>query len=259
MGELVQHVQLDGVATVRMHRPDVHNAFNELMIAELTRVFVDVGADDDVRVVVLAGEGKSFCAGADLNWMQKMVGYAFDENVADARALAAMLRAIADCPKPVIGRIHGAAFGGGVGLVAACDVAVALDRASFCLSEVKLGIAPAVIAPFLVGKIGLSAARRYALSAERFSADEARRIGLVHEVVDTESELDSVVAKMCERFKQGGPAALAATKEILSEAARLDRDTALERMAEHIARLRVSDEGQEGLTAFLEKRDAGWI
>lgn len=243
---------------MRMHRPDVHNAFNEQMIAELTEVFESLGPDDDVRVVVLAGEGKSFCAGADLNWMQKMVNFTFDENVADARALARMLQTIDDCPKPVIGRVHGAAFGGGVGLVAACDVAIALGRASFCLSEVKLGIAPAVIAPFLIARIGSSAARRYALSAERFAADEARRIGLVHEVVDTEDELDAAIAKFCEQFKRNGPKALAATKQILSEASRLDRDAALKQMVEHIARLRASAEGQEGLKAFLEKRDPNW-
>jgi len=259
MSDRIRQETDDGVAWVRMCRPDVRNAFDERMIAELTACFSALTGADGVRAVVLSGEGKSFCAGADLAWMQKMVRYSFDENLADARALSLMLRSIADCPKPVIARVHGAAFGGGVGLVAACDLACALKRATFCLSEVKLGIAPAVIAPFLIEKISMSAARRYALTAERFDAAEARRIGLVHDVAATEQAMDAAIKEHIERFMRAGPQALAATKSILTEASRFSRDAALERMAEHIARLRASDEGQEGLKAFLEKRSARWI
>lgn len=246
------------VATVTLARPELHNAFNEVMIAEITEAFRELGRRDDVRVVMLAGEGKSFSAGGDINWMKKMVGYSFEENVADANAMADMLRAIRDCPKPVIARVHGNAFGGGVGLTAACDIAVALESAVFCLSEVKLGIAPAVISPFVLEKIGPGQMRRYGLTAERFSAAEARRIGLVHEVFATEADMDAWIAKTADLLKSNGPKALAAAKHIFTEVAGLPWDAVQQRTTHTIATLRASPEGQEGLRAFLEKRSPGW-
>lgn len=248
----------DGVLTVRLNRPEVHNAFNPQVIAEVTEAFEQAGTDASIRVVVLAAAGKSFCAGADLNWMRQMVDYTFEENVADARGLSGMLRAVDQCPRPVIGRVQGAAFGGGIGLVAACDLVAALESATFCLSEARLGMAPATIAPMILAKMGASACRRYALTADRFSAAEARRIGLVHEVAATETDLDSRVEQWAAAIKQCGPEALAATKQIFREAAALGEAESFERMSEHIARLRASPEGQEGIRAFLEKREAGW-
>ncbi len=243
---------------VTLARAELHNAFNEVVIAELTEAFAEVGRRDDVRVVVLAGEGKSFCAGADVNWMKRMVGYSFDENVADAMAMARMLRTIRECPKPVIARVHGAAIGGGVGLVAACDMAAAVESAVFSLSEVKLGIIPAVISPFVLEKIGPGQARRYALTAERFSAAEAQRIGLVHEVFPTAEAMDGWIAQTCDTLKANGPAALAEAKRILTEVGGVNWDEVQAKTAERIARVRVSPEGQEGLKAFLEKRTSGW-
>jgi methylglutaconyl-CoA hydratase len=245
--------------TITLVRAELHNAFNEVVIEELTKAFVEAGRREDVRVVVLAAEGKSFCAGADINWMKRMVGYSFNENLADANDMANMLRAIRECPKPVIARVHGAAIGGGVGLTAACDIAVALRSAVFSLSEVKLGIIPAVISPFVLEKIGPGQMRRYGLTAERFDADEALRIGLVHEVVDTIEELDATIARLVEGLKANGPRALAACKEILTEVVGVPWDEVQRTTTSRIAELRVSDEGQDGLKAFLEKRKPGWM
>jgi len=246
-------------ARITLARPDLHNAFNEVMIAEITEAFVELGKRDDVRVIVLAGEGKSFCAGGDIQWMKKTVGYTIEENVADANAMAKMLRTIRECPKPVIARVHGNAYGGGVGLTAACDLAVAVESAVFCLSEVKLGIVPAVISPYVMEKIGPGQMRRYGLTAERFSAAEARRIGLVHEVFASIEEMDRWIEQKCETLKANGPKALAAAKRILSEVAGVPWDQVQDRTTRTIAELRASPEGQEGLKAFLEKRPPGWI
>jgi methylglutaconyl-CoA hydratase len=246
------------IASISLSRPDLHNAFNEVVIAELTAAFEKAGKDESVRVVVLAGEGKSFCAGADVNWMRKMVDYTVEENVADAMAMARMLRMIRECPKPVIARIHGAAIGGGVGLVAACDIAVAVESAVFSLSEVKLGIIPAVISPFVLEKIGPGQFRRYALTAERFGAQEAKRIGLVHEVVGSEAELDQRIGEIAETLKANGPKALAACKRVMTDVTGVMWDKVQDLTARRIAELRVSDEGQEGLKAFLEKRKPKW-
>jgi methylglutaconyl-CoA hydratase len=259
MPEFVHHAIYRGIATISLNRPKLHNAFNEVMIAELAAEVRQVADLPEVRVIVLAGEGRSFCAGADLAWMQKMVNYSHAENVADANALAAMLRTIRDCPKPTIARVHGPVYGGGVGLVAACDMAVALQEAVFCLSEVKLGIAPAVIAPFLVERIGAGALRRYALTAEAFNAVAAARIGLVHEVVQHPDELDAWIAEQADAISRTGPSAVAACKQIIHEVAHSDFDTALEYAAQRIAELRTSEEGQEGLKAFLEKRRPDWV
>ncbi|MFQ5462034.1 MAG: enoyl-CoA hydratase/isomerase family protein [Phycisphaerae bacterium] len=246
------------VLTVTLARPELHNAFDEVMIQELTAAFRDARESAGVRVVVLAAQGTSFSAGADVHWMRRMVDYAFEENVRDASAMADMLEAIRDCPKPTIARVHGAAFGGGVGLVAACDMAVAIESASFCLSEVKLGIAPAVISPFVMDKIGLGCMRRYALTAERFDANEARRVGLVCEVVSTVEGLDRWMERMGGYVLACGPDAVAACKSILRQVADGEGGHAHELTTKAIAALRVSEEGQEGLKAFLEKRKPSW-
>ena len=246
------------VGTVTLTRPALHNAFNEVVIEALTRVFDEFGRDAGVRAIVLAAEGKSFCAGADIHWMKRMVDYSLEENIADATAMATMLRTIRECPKPVIARIHGAAIGGGVGLVAACDMAVAVSSAVFSLSEVKLGILPAVISPYVMEKIGPGHLRRYGLTAERFDATEARRIGLISEVVDTVEEMDAWVRRICDALLANGLEAVAACKTVLREVQPLDWDAKQRLTVERIAERRVSGEGQEGLKAFLEKRRPNW-
>ena len=246
-------------ATVLLSRPDLHNAFNDDMMRELTDAFSRLGGDPAVRVIILAAEGKSFCAGADINWMKRMVGYSLEENIADSRVLSKMLRTIRECPKPVIARVHGATYGGGVGLVAACDIAVALTKANFCLSEVKLGILPAVISPFVLEKIGPGAARRYALTAEVFDGGEARRIGLVNEACESVEELDACIDKLAKSLDANGPNALTHCKRILSEGAGVPWDRVEDVTTKKISELRVSPEGQEGLKAFLEKRKPNWI
>lgn len=259
MSELLRVETVGRVARVTLYRADLHNAFNEVMIAEITAAFVEFGRREDVRVVVLAGEGKSFCAGADVNWMKRMVDFTFEQNAEDANLLARMLRVIRECPKPVIARVHGAALGGGVGLTAACDIAVAVESVVFCLSEVKLGIVPAVISPFVMEKIGAGQMRRYGLTAERFSAAEAKRIGLVHEVFPTIEAMDARIAEIGKTLMSNGPHAIAAAKRILSEVAGVPWNQVQARTVETISRLRVSPEGQEGLKAFLEKRKPGWV
>jgi len=259
MPQFVHHAIYKGIATVSLNRPDVHNAFNDAMIAELAAEVLAVQDDPDVRLIVLAGEGRSFCAGADLAWMQRMVNYTQAENEADAAALANMLRVIRDCPKPTIARVHGPAYGGGVGLVAACDMAVALKRATFCLSEVKLGLAPAVIAAFLAERVGIGPLRRWALTAEAFSAADALKMGLVNEVVDQPEELDTWIRAIADAVRLTSPEAVAASKRILDETPSMDFDAAVEWCVQRIAELRVSDDGQEGLKAFLEKRKPKWV
>ncbi|RME39565.1 MAG: enoyl-CoA hydratase/isomerase family protein, partial [Planctomycetota bacterium] len=223
-----------------------------------TEAFERAGKDDAVRAVVLAGTGKSFCAGADVNWMKRMVDYTFEENVQDARTMSRMLRAIRECPRPVIARVHGAAIGGGVGLVAACDLAAAREGAVFSLSEAKLGIAPAVISPFVLEKIGPGQARRLALTAERFDAVEAKRIGLIHEVAPDEAGLDAWIERAVRHIRSNGPKALSACKRLLSRVAGTDWDEVEAYTTRCIAELRASPEGQEGLRSFLEKRKPDW-
>ncbi len=258
MAEFVQSCRSDGVATIWIDRPDVHNAFNEVVIAELSAAFAEAGADGDVRIVVLASRGRSFSAGADIHWMKRMVDYSVAENVADATDMANMLRAIRECPRPVIARVHGATFGGGVGLTAACDIAVAVRDATFALTEVRLGILPAVISPYVQEKIGAGALRRYALTAERFDADEAHRLGLVSEVVGTEAELDERIAWFVTLLKKTGPEAVAACKSVLREIQPVNWERATDVTTQRIAQRRVSAEGQDGLKAFLEKRKPSW-
>lgn len=249
----------DAVATIALARPDVHNAFNETLIAELTHALRAADADDAVRVVVLAGRGRSFCAGADLNWMKKMATYGHAENVADATALAGMLATLASLSKPTIARVHGAAFGGGVGLVAACDIAIAAHGAVFSLSEAKLGLIPATIAPYVIEAIGARQARRYFLTAERFTAAEAHRIGLVHAVAAAE-EIDAGVDDIVGMLLRAGPQAQAAAKELIRAVAHRPIDArVVADTAERIAAVRASAEGKEGVAAFLDQRAPAWV
>jgi len=247
-----------GVATVRMNRPDVHNAFDDHLIAELTTELRRLDQAPEVRIVVLAANGTSFCAGADLNWMQRMAKYSEAENLRDAVAMAGLMRTLHGMHKPTIARVQGPAFGGGVGLVACCDIAVAAAEASFSLSEVRLGLIPSVISPYVIATIGERAARRYFLTAERFGAEEARRIGLVHEVT-TADRLDVVVKNFADQLLKGSPNALTAAKKLIADVTRRSVDDALiEETARRIASIRVSPEGREGVSAFLEKRPPVW-
>jgi methylglutaconyl-CoA hydratase len=242
-------VERDGdVLTVTLARPERRNAFDAELIAELAEAFVDVGR---ARAVVLAGEGPSFCAGADVEWMRSSVGLTYDENVADATALRRMLEAIDACPAPVLARVHGHALGGGTGLVACSDVAVAAEDAVFGFSETKLGIVPAVISPFALAKIGPSPARRYFVTGERFDAATALRIGLVHEVA---ADLDGAVERVLGELRTAGPRAARAAKRLVLDAPLEGQET-----ARRIAERRTSEEGQEGLRAFLERRKPGWL
>jgi methylglutaconyl-CoA hydratase len=258
----MKHLELRfeaSVATVTLNRPDVRNAFNDEVITELTAVFSELAERDEVRCIVLAANGTAFCAGADLNWMKRMAGYTRDENVADAAALAHMLRVIYRCPKPTIARIQGDVYAGGTGLVAACDIAVAVDSAYFCLSEVKLGLIPATISPYVIRAMGARAAHRYFLTAERFSAAEALRIGFVHEAVPA-SQLDAKVAELAQALVQAGPAAIKACKALVQDVADKDITQLLvDRTVQGIADIRASDEGREGIQSFLQKRKPAWL
>lgn len=241
-----------------MDRPEVHNAFNDTVITELTEAFEAVASDASVRVVILAGAGKSFSAGADLNWMKAMVNYSREENIRDAAALATLFRAIDETPKPVIARVHGAALGGGAGLVAAADIAIASERAKFAFSEVRLGIIPAVISPFVIARIGSSAARRYFLTGERFDATRARELGLVSETV-AEAALDTTIDQICAAVEASAPEAVEHAKRLIARvAATADPAAADQLTAEWIADRRASAEGQDGMRAFLEKRPVPW-
>ena len=261
------HIELDRpsphVARVFLNRPAVRNAFNEVAIAELTAVFALLGGESALRVVVLGGHGKAFCAGADLNWMRTTAGHTWEENHADAQALAAMLWAAWQCPVPIVGRIHGDCYAGGMGLAAICDVVVAADVAMFCLSEARLGLLPATISPYVLRALGEQASRRYFVTAERFSAAEAHALGFVHELCTAES-LDAKVAEIVAALLANGPQAVRACKQLLRDVAgvplngepgvALRADT-----ARRIADIRASDEGREGVQAFLAKRAPAWL
>jgi methylglutaconyl-CoA hydratase len=249
----------DGVAVLTLDRPQLHNAFDDLFIAQLTAELDALASRKEVRALVIAANGKSFSAGADLNWMRRMAEYTHQENVADARALGRLLQTLYELPKPVIGRVQGAAFGGGVGLVACCDIVIASEEASFCLSEVRLGLVPAMISPYVVNAIGERQARRYFVTAESFSALEAERLGLVHEVVASEN-LDQRIEAVLGRIRANGPLAMASAKKLAESVSRGPLDQSLsERNAECIASVRASQEGREGVGAFLEKRKPAWI
>lgn len=248
-----------GVARVCLNNPDKHNAFDDQIIDQLTSAFHQVASNDQVRVMVLASNGKNFSAGADLNWMKRMASYSYEENLRDSQALAEMLRILNFMPKPTIARVQGAAFGGAVGLVSCCDMAIAAGRASFCLSEVKIGLIPATISPYVVAAMGQRAARRYFTTAERFSAEEAARLGLVTDVVDAE-QLDGRIQELIDSLLNNSPAAVRAAKQLVFDVASKEISTELiNETCEGIAAIRVSPEGQEGLTAFLEKRSAAWL
>ena len=255
---MLQIEKKDGVARVTLDRPDVRNAFDDALIARLTEAFEQIGADASVRAVVLAGNGPAFCAGADLNWMKRMAGYGYEQNLADAQALADMLAALDRLPKPTLARVHGPAFAGGTGLVAACDIAVGAPEAKFCFSEAKLGLSPATISPHVMRAIGERAARRYFLTAEVFDAAEAEKIGLLSVLVSSR-ELDSFIDGLLKHLLAGGPVAMGKIKELVRAVANRPVDDALARdTAKRIAEIRVSPEGREGIASFLEKRKPGW-
>jgi len=252
-------VELGAVTTITLNRPEVRNAFNDEVIAELTQAFTQLGQDPQVRAIVLAANGPAFCAGADLNWMRRMADYSHAENLADAAQLAEMLRVIYNCPKPTVARIQGDVYAGGLGLVAACDMAVSVDTANYCLSEVKLGLIPATISPYVVRAMGPRAAHRYFLTAERFDAAEALRIGLVHAVVSAE-QLDVKMAELTQALLNASPNAVKTCKTLLHEVAGKDIDADLiTHTVAGIADIRASDEGREGVSSFLQKRKPSWL
>jgi methylglutaconyl-CoA hydratase len=249
----------DGVVRVTLNRPDVHNAFDDRLIAELTQALSRLGEDEAVRALVLTGAGKSFSAGADLNWMRRMAEYSDEENLADARALARLMQTLNELPKPTVARVNGAALGGGTGLVACCDIAVASDKASFGTTEARLGIIPAVIGPYVIAAIGPRQARRLMLTGERIPAMEAARIGLVHEVVPAEG-LDAAVEVVLESLLKCGPNAIAAAKGLVRDlTGRPITGEIVDHTAQRIARLRATAEAREGIAAFLEKRRPAWL
>ena len=246
------------VAEVWLNRPEVRNAFNDGVITELTEAFRALGADAELRVIVLGGHGKAFCAGADLSWMRTMSGYSWEENHADAARLAEMLWTIYSCPVPVVGRIQGDCYAGGVGLAAVCDVLVAAEGLNFCLSEARLGLLPATIGPYVVRAMGEQASRRYFITAERFTAAQAKALGFVHELVAAEA-LDAKVAEVVALLVANGPAAVKACKRLVQDVAGRPIDAALrDDTARRIADIRASAEGREGVSAFLGKREPGW-
>jgi methylglutaconyl-CoA hydratase len=247
------------VATVTLSRPEVRNAFNDGVIAELSQAFTQLGADAQVRAIVLMAEGTAFCAGADLNWMRRMADYTREDNVQDAEKLAFMLRTLYECPKPVVARVQGDVYAGGMGLVAACDMAVSVDTAHYCLSEVKIGLIPATISPYVIRAMGPRAAHRYFLTAERFTAREAHRIGFVHEVV-TADQLDDKVGELVTALTSAGPNAIKECKKLVQDVAERDITRLLiEGTVQNIADIRASDEGKEGVQSFLQKRKPGWL
>ena len=248
-----------GVATVTLNQPDIHNAFDDKLIIQLTDIFSRIDQNQNIRVMVLAATGKSFSAGADVNWMQRMATYSYKQNLADAKALAKMFNTLNHLNKPTIARIQGAAFGGAVGLVACCDMAVASKLSRFCLSEVKLGLIPATISPYVIDAIGARLARRYFTTAEVFSARRARRIGLLSEAVVKE-ELDSTIENLIEHLLKNSPVAIREAKQLIFDVQNKSiSEETLATTSERIAKIRVSEEGQEGLNAFLQKRRANWI
>jgi methylglutaconyl-CoA hydratase len=254
-------IEVDGaVGILTLNKAERHNAFDEVLIAEITAGLRELAADPRVRAVVLSSTGKSFCAGADLNWMKRAAGYSQEENLRDAHKLAELMRTLNELPKPTIARVQGPAYGGGVGLIAACDIAVATYDALFALTEVKLGILPAVISPYVLAAIGERHARRYMLTAERLSAAEAYRIGLLHEIVPGEEQLDEAIGEILDSLLKNGPQAQAQCKALIRAVSGQPIDeTTIEETAQRITSVRSSPEGKEGLTAFLEKRKPNWI
>ncbi len=257
MSSEVEVQQQGAVLTVALNRPEVHNALTPTMMKELTAVFQSIPTREDVRVVVLTGNGRSFCAGADLSFMRAAADYSFVENVQDGEAIFDLMLMVEQCPRPVIGRVNGAAIGGGVGLVSCCDIVVAVDRAKFGFSEARLGIVPAVISPFVLARIGAANARELFLTGERFDADHAQHIGLVNYLVP-EEELDTAVNERIEQLLQAAPGAQAAAKALIQQVNHQPKAAMRDYTANLIARLRDSDEGREGMSAFLQKRKPWW-
>jgi methylglutaconyl-CoA hydratase len=250
----------DTVARIWLDQPDARNAFDDIVIAELTQAFTEAGAQPQVKAIVLGANGPAFCAGANLNWMRRMADYTRDENIADAGKLATMLRTIAECPKPTIARVQGDVYAGGMGLVATCDMAVSVDTAWYCLSEVKIGLVPATISPYVLRAMGTRASQRYFLTAERFTAAEAHRIGFVHEVVAGADALDAKVDELVKALTSASPAAVRACKQLIADVDGREIDDALiAKTVEGIADIRASDEGREGVQAFLQKRKPSWL
>lgn len=255
---MLEVTRQDGVARVTLNRPELRNAFDDALIGKLSQAFAELAVDRSVRVIVLAGNGPAFCAGADLNWMKRMAGYSYEENLADAKGLADMLAALDRLPKPTIARVHGPVFAGGTGLVAACDIAVGTPEAKFCLSEAKLGLSPATISPYVIRAMGERLARRYFLTAEVFDAQEAHRIGMLSLLVPA-GELDAAVAELVKHLLAGGPESHAKIKALIRDVAgRRPDDAVAAETAKRIAEIRGSAEGREGIAAFLEKRKASW-
>ena len=259
MSQNLSITQSGPVARITLTQPDIRNAFSDEVIAEITAAFLDVGARPDVRAVVLAAEGPAFCAGANLHWMRRMAGYTREENVQDAAKLAEMLRVIYECPKPTIARVQGDVYAGGMGLVACCDMAVAVETAGFCLSEVKIGLIPATISPYVIRAMGARAAQRYCLTAERFSAQEALRIGFVHEAVAAD-QLDAKVDELLKALTSASPHAVRACKRLVLDVAGREIDAHLiAATVDGIADIRTSEEGREGVQSFLNKRKPNWL
>ena len=259
MSPNIQVTQSGAVARITLTQPEVRNAFSDEVIAEITAAFTEVGARPDVRVVVLAAEGPAFCAGANLNWMRRMADYTREENLIDAGKLAQMLRVIYECPKPTIARVQGDVYAGGMGLVAACDMAVSVDTAGYCLSEVKLGLIPATISPYVIRAMGARAAHRYFLTAERFDAAEALRTGFVHAVVAPD-QLDAKVDELARAITVASPDAVRACKKLVQDVAERDINAQLiAATVEGIADIRASEQGREGVQSFLQKRKPGWL
>jgi methylglutaconyl-CoA hydratase len=257
MLETIRYTVNESLATITFSRPEIHNAFNDIMIDELSAALADVGKKKTVRVVVITGEGKSFCAGADLNWMRRVKDYSYEENRKESIKLAELFETIYTLPVPTIAKVNGAAIGGGTGFVAVCDLAIASERAKFSFSEVKLGLVPACISPYVVRKVGEGPCREFFLTGERLSAEKALKYGLVNQVVPVD-RLDEAVAGMCRQLHSSGPDALATCKELLQRVPQMSLEEARVYTAEVIASLRVSAEGQEGMTSFLNKRKPKW-
>ena len=256
--ETIRYEVRNSIAYVVFNRPEVHNAFNDIMICELNQVFDDLSNSREIRAVVVTGEGKSFCAGADLNWMRRVKDYSFDDNLRESLDLSAMLYKVYSSPKPTIARVNGAAIGGGTGLVAVCDIAIAANTARFSFSEVKLGLIPACISPYVLKKCGEGRCREFFLTGERLSADRAMAAGLLNVVVPPE-ELDAAVDQYLVQLRSSGPEAIMTCKELLRQVPCMSYDEVQKYTAEVIARIRVSAEGQEGMAAFLEKRKPRWV
>ncbi len=254
----VKYEKRDSVGYINFNRPEIHNAFNSTVIDEMAHLFSALQKDDDLRLVVLTGEGKSFCAGADLNWMRSVIDQSFEENLNESNRLADLFYQIYTFRRPVIGRINGAAIGGGTGFVAVCDIAIAARRAKFSFSEVKIGVVPACIGPYVIRKMGEGKARELFITGERMGADRAHEVGLVNKVVD-DDKLDEEVNSLIEFILSSGPEAVAMAKKLVSEVPNMSPDEFKPYTAEMIARLRVSDEGQEGMDAFLNKRAPKWV